>query len=55
MLSSWGTAIKLMALYIPNTELVRPINHNGATDRGFIVPFSESMNGEQQPGDVPVE
>jgi hypothetical protein len=36
MLSSCGTEIKMIPPYIPKTELVRPISHIGATDRGVI-------------------
>jgi hypothetical protein len=43
MLSSWGTEIRMIPPYIPKTELVRPINHIGATDRRVIVPFAESL------------
>jgi hypothetical protein len=41
----------MIPAYIPKTELVSPINHNGATDRVVIGPFSQSANGERQPGD----
>jgi hypothetical protein len=45
MLSSCGTEIMMTPVYIPKTELVKPINHNGATDRDVIRRSAEFREG----------